>query len=97
MPFQSTPGRSAGRILVEQWTQYSYDIVSIHARPLGRANLTSSSALTHCLKFQSTPGRSAGRIPGSDTPRSRSLRFQSTPGRSAGRILAIDADSLQPE
>uniref|UniRef100_E6PG37 Uncharacterized protein n=1 Tax=mine drainage metagenome TaxID=410659 RepID=E6PG37_9ZZZZ len=59
--FQSTPGRSAGRIAS---ARFEADLarVSIHARPLGRANRPSLAPSSNRRRFQSTPGRSAGRI-----------------------------------
>uniref|UniRef100_E6PG38 Uncharacterized protein n=1 Tax=mine drainage metagenome TaxID=410659 RepID=E6PG38_9ZZZZ len=86
--FQSTPGRSAGRIAatcavdallacfnprpaarpgesVERTRCWRFAAVSIHARPLGRANRNVRvGVLNLALMFQSTPGRSAGRIAG---------------------------------
>uniref|UniRef100_E6PG34 Uncharacterized protein n=1 Tax=mine drainage metagenome TaxID=410659 RepID=E6PG34_9ZZZZ len=64
-------------------------LVSIHARPLGRANpATSILRALPISAFQSTPGRSAGRILAQIERDFTAKVFQSTPGRSAGRIHA---------
>uniref|UniRef100_E6PG30 Uncharacterized protein n=1 Tax=mine drainage metagenome TaxID=410659 RepID=E6PG30_9ZZZZ len=50
--FQSTPGRSAGRIMSRAFPSRPSIAVSIHARPLGRANLgraMDAVQLRHCF------------------------------------------------
>uniref|UniRef100_E6PG36 Uncharacterized protein n=1 Tax=mine drainage metagenome TaxID=410659 RepID=E6PG36_9ZZZZ len=91
--FQSTPGRSAGRIWMFAPEGNPALDVSIHARPLGRANRDPSALNSAIVRFQSTPGRSAGRIRVARGEIDRLIVFQSTPGRSAGRIPRCPQES----
>jgi hypothetical protein len=67
-------------------------IVSIRARPFGRAMRTLSGGQLSRYLFQSAPGLSAGRCSDSPSFSARTVKFQSAPGLSAGRCLdAADA------
>ena len=89
-PFQSTPDQKAGRCAP---TQPNYDadrIVSIHARPEGRAMPYTGSGINVLYSmFQSTPDQKAGRcaVMFGDTPR---IVVVSIHARPEGRAMPND-------
>ena len=93
--FQSTPGLTVGRCVLERFVDSGGDLVSIHARPHGRAMRIGISGASDSIMFQSTPGLTVGRCDGVGMVRARLLEFQSTPGLTVGRCCADQADDDQ--
>ena len=94
--FQSSPGPRAGRCRLALLDSAILDIVSILARPEGRALLAVVAVSQDQTLFQSSPGPRAGRCDSGNGSGNRStgfnprpaILFQSSPGPRAGRCPA---------
>ncbi len=73
----------------EAWQNRQATVVSIRARPLGRAIRGISRLYFKSYEFQSAPGRWAGRYLKAFPLCSMVPKFQSAPGRWAGRYKAM--------
>ena len=64
-------------------------VVSIHARPHGRAMPGQLAEIGGTVEFQSTPGLTVGRCFGGTVTTGGNMEFQSTPGLTVGRCVRL--------
>jgi hypothetical protein len=91
--FQSTPDLAAGRCGMPNALVERSSIVSIHARPCGRAMRMPPASAPLIPVFQSTPDLAAGRC-GTDTLRSGSASFNPRPTLRPGDADQADTQSV---
>ena len=87
--FQSAPGLTVGRCAIHQRLGGQL-LVSIRARPHGRAMPCSSIPPATSWQFQSAPGLTVGRCAGFAASADPPVRFQSAPGLTVGRCHLVE-------